>query len=68
MSLTSLPQLRFTAGVHPHDAKSCDHKTMTVLGKLAVSPGCVSIGECGSFVAIFFWVPQQGKLRDGGPN
>ena len=56
MSLTSLPQLRFTAGVHPHDAKSCDHKTMTVLGKLAASPGCVSIGECGSLVANCFFL------------
>lgn len=47
MKLTSLPQLRFTAGVHPHDSKTCDENTMKELRDLAASPGCVSIGECG---------------------
>ncbi|CAK9036840.1 unnamed protein product [Durusdinium trenchii] len=46
-SLDRLPQLNFTAGVHPHDAKSCDSNTMAVLRELAAAPGCVSIGECG---------------------
>ena len=48
MQLTSLPQLLFTAGVHPHDSKTCDENTMQELRELAASPGCVSIGECGA--------------------
>lgn len=36
-----------TAGVHPHDAKSADERTMGLLRSLAVSPVVVAIGECG---------------------
>lgn len=36
-----------TVGVHPHDAKSCDEKTIDRLRTLAQSPCVVSLGECG---------------------
>ncbi|GAX75658.1 hypothetical protein CEUSTIGMA_g3102.t1 [Chlamydomonas eustigma] len=39
--------LHFTAGVHPHDAKSCDEGTIDQLRMLADDPKCVAIGECG---------------------
>ncbi|CAE8588893.1 unnamed protein product [Polarella glacialis] len=42
-----LPTLAFTAGVHPHDAKSCDGNTISTLRLLAEHPSCVAIGECG---------------------
>jgi TatD DNase family protein len=35
------------AGVHPHDAKSCDDKTIGILRDLAKNPEVVAIGECG---------------------
>lgn len=37
----------FSAGVHPHDAKSCDEKTIQTLRELATNPEVVAIGECG---------------------
>ncbi|RUS43328.1 TatD family hydrolase [Cohnella sp. AR92] len=40
-------KLYSTAGVHPHDAKSCNPDTMTKLRELAVQPQVVAIGECG---------------------
>ncbi|MGN7764830.1 TatD family hydrolase [Paenibacillus sp. 22594] len=40
-------KLYATAGVHPHDAKSCSEETMTKLKELAVFPQVVAIGECG---------------------
>lgn len=36
-----------TAGIHPHDAKSCDASTIPKLRKLAALPQVVAIGECG---------------------
>lgn len=36
-----------TAGVHPHDVKSCTHDTIKNLGKLAEKDCVVAIGECG---------------------
>jgi TatD DNase family protein len=36
-----------TAGVHPHDAKSCNEQTISTLKALAQAPECVAIGECG---------------------
>jgi len=36
-----------TAGVHPHDAKDCDTKTIETLGNLANKKQVVAIGECG---------------------
>jgi len=36
-----------TAGVHPHDAKSCDSRTIKQLRSLAGQPQVVAIGECG---------------------
>lgn len=36
-----------TAGVHPHDAKSCDDTTLDALRELAARPEVVAIGECG---------------------
>lgn len=36
-----------TAGVHPHDAKTCKEDTIEELRKLAMLPEVVAIGECG---------------------
>ena len=36
-----------TAGVHPHDAKSCDEQTISQLRRLSRLPHVVAIGECG---------------------
>jgi TatD DNase family protein len=36
-----------TAGVHPHDAKSCDGETLGALRALASEEPVVAIGECG---------------------
>jgi len=36
-----------TAGVHPHNAKDCNEKTIDNLRKIAQSPFVVAIGECG---------------------
>lgn len=36
-----------TAGVHPHDAKSCDDRTIGQLRKLVAQPQVVAVGECG---------------------
>jgi TatD DNase family protein len=36
-----------TAGVHPHDAKSCDGATIDTLTELASRARVVAIGECG---------------------
>lgn len=40
-------RLYTTAGVHPHDAKSCNEDTMAKLKELAALPQVVAIGECG---------------------
>lgn len=40
-------KLYSTAGVHPHDAKSCTDETMKQLKQLAAQPQVVAIGECG---------------------
>ena len=40
-------KLYSTAGVHPHDAKSCDDRTIAKLRELAAMPQVVAIGECG---------------------
>ncbi len=40
-------KLYSTAGVHPHDAKSCNAQTMDALRTLAKKPHVVAIGECG---------------------
>eukprot|EP00955_Chlamydomonas_euryale_P085660 364133-Chlamydomonas_euryale.AAC.4 len=39
--------LYFTAGVHPHNAKTCNKDTLARLTELASSTKCVAIGECG---------------------
>ncbi len=41
------PMLTSTAGVHPHDAKSCDETTIATLRALAEHDEVVAIGECG---------------------
>ncbi len=41
-----LPQLYFTAGVHPHTAKECNDETIQQLEELAAHPHCVAIGDC----------------------
>lgn len=40
-------KLYTTAGVHPHDAKSCNEDTIAKLKDLAALPQVVAIGECG---------------------
>ena len=45
--VTGHPALYFTAGVHPHDAKSCDGATLPALRALLAHPRCVAVGECG---------------------
>ncbi|MCB9639708.1 MAG: TatD family hydrolase [Myxococcales bacterium] len=40
-------QLFSTAGVHPHDAKSCGPQTIPSLKKLLQSPEVCAVGECG---------------------
>lgn len=40
-------KLYSTAGVHPHDAKSCNNKTIDTLRRLAQQDSVVAIGECG---------------------
>lgn len=40
-------KLYSTAGIHPHDAKSCVETTMGELRKLASKKQVVAIGECG---------------------
>lgn len=39
--------LSSTAGVHPHDARSCNAGTTDRLRELAAAPHVVAIGECG---------------------
>lgn len=36
-----------TSGVHPHDAKTCNEKTLEILEKNAKKECVVAIGECG---------------------
>lgn len=40
-------KLYATAGVHPHDAKSCSEETIAKLKELAALPQVAAIGECG---------------------
>ena len=40
-------QLYSTAGVHPHDAKGCDERTIPGLRRLLRQPQVVAVGECG---------------------
>lgn len=40
-------KLYCTAGVHPHDAKTCNQNTILELRKLAKKPQVCAIGECG---------------------
>ncbi|NGZ75034.1 TatD family hydrolase [Saccharibacillus alkalitolerans] len=40
-------RLYATAGVHPHDAKSCGERTLQSLRDLAAQDEVVAIGECG---------------------
>lgn len=41
------PALYFTAGVHPHEAKSCDDSTLPALRQFLAQERCVAVGECG---------------------
>lgn len=45
--ITSLPKLTFTAGVHPHDARTCDSNTLDTLREMTDHRLCVAVGECG---------------------
>ena len=39
--------MRFTAGVHPHDAASWDEATAASIRALVEDPNCGAVGECG---------------------
>lgn len=41
------PEVFFTAGYHPHDAKHMNDTNFMALKKLAQDKKCVAIGECG---------------------
>ena len=41
------PQVWITAGIHPHQAKSFDRKSLGVIEQCFMSDRCVAIGECG---------------------
>jgi TatD DNase family protein len=41
------PQLRSTAGVHPHEAGNCNADTLPALRALLALPEVVAVGECG---------------------
>mmetsp|Transcript_14837 Transcript_14837/g.26307 ORF Transcript_14837/g.26307 Transcript_14837/m.26307 type:complete len:610 (-) Transcript_14837:30-1859(-) len=41
------PELYFTSGVHPHDAKSWTESTKDELREMAADSRCVAVGECG---------------------
>lgn len=44
----SFPNLLYsTSGVHPHNCKGCNSKTISKLKQLALKPQVVAIGECG---------------------
>ncbi|CAK0828818.1 unnamed protein product [Prorocentrum cordatum] len=45
--IKEFPVLTFTAGVHPHDASTCDAGTLPALRGMAAHEQCVAIGECG---------------------
>ena len=44
---SNLTGLHSTAGVHPHDAKTCDENTLDILREFASEDCVVAIGECG---------------------
>ncbi|MDR2054055.1 MAG: TatD family hydrolase [Treponema sp.] len=50
-SFAALPggarRLYATAGVHPHDAKSCGRETIAALRRLAERETVIAVGECG---------------------
>jgi TatD DNase family protein len=41
------PEVFFTAGFHPHEAKKADQEALAALKILAQKHKCVAIGECG---------------------
>ena len=71
-SATCQPDVRLycTAGVHPHDAKSCDARTLAALEELLEAPECVAVGETGLDYDRMFsprevqllWFEQQARL------
>eukprot|EP01080_Neovahlkampfia_damariscottae_P004689 gene4689-8261_t len=64
--------LYFTVGVHPHEAKTCNDKTIENLRIMSMHKKCVAIGECGlDFDRNFskkedqeFWFEEQLKLAE----
>ncbi|XP_035663790.1 3'-5' ssDNA/RNA exonuclease TatD-like [Branchiostoma floridae] len=51
-----------TAGIHPHDAKMWTDDSLQELEKLAASPECVAVGECGLDFNRNFSPQEQQKL------
>ncbi|WP_319522084.1 TatD family hydrolase [uncultured Desulfosarcina sp.] len=43
----SFPEIYASVGVHPHDARSCNEKTLTELSALALHPKVMAWGEIG---------------------
>ncbi|BDA46123.1 3'-5' ssDNA/RNA exonuclease TatD [Coccomyxa sp. Obi] len=60
----------FTAGVHPHEAKSCTEGSIEQLRSFAAHSRCVAVGECGLDFNRYFsepavqetWFREQVKL------
>ena len=59
-----------TAGVHPHEARTCDAGTIAALRELIAAPEVVAVGECGLDYDRMFstrdvqleWFEQQARL------
>ena len=62
LPIVQLPMLMFTAGVHPHDAKSCNDRTVGFLESLASDSRCVAIGECGGALSVSFRLAAVPKI------
>lgn len=42
-----IPQLYYTAGCHPHNAKQFNRKSTDIIREALADPKCVAVGECG---------------------
>ncbi|VDN52960.1 unnamed protein product [Dracunculus medinensis] len=54
--------LYFTAGIHPHDAKTFDENSYYALEQLCADQRCVAVGECGLDYNRNFSTPDVQKV------